>query len=234
MDVSHSSSVPVISGIPQGTVLGPLLFLLHINDLPLSVRSKVRLFADDCLLYRVINSTEDQDVLQQDLQNLEQWGARWGMRFNASKCEVMRLKRGNKMLSRMYTLSSQVLKQADSAKYLGVQITDELSWSPHISTLASKANSKIGFLWRNVRQCPAKLREQAYFTLVRSILEYSTSVWNPHLKKDINKLEDVQRRAARFVKGDSRWTSSVDAMIEDLGWDSLADRRREICRGGNR
>jgi len=88
VDGQSSSSVHVQSGVPQGTVLGPLLFLLHINDLPNEVRSTVRLFADDCLLYRVINSQQDQTILQDDLTNLERLRSKWGMKFNAQKCSV--------------------------------------------------------------------------------------------------------------------------------------------------
>ena len=228
VDGSCSTSAPVISGVPQGTVLGPLLFLLHINDLPLNVRSQVRLFADDCLLYRPINSAEDQEILQHDLRSLEQWGTKWGMRFNASKCEIMRMHRGRSALTRMYSLGGLILRQVDQAKYLGITITEDLTWAPHINNIAGKANAKIGFLWRNLRFCPRELREQAYFTLVRSIIEYSASVWDPHYKKDITTLDKVQRRAARFVVGDSSWRSSVTAMLQDLGWKSLEDRRRDI------
>ena len=103
-----------------------------------------------------------------------------------------------------------VLKTVDKAKYLGVTISNSLSWSHHTSVIAGKANAKIGFLWRNLRHCPKKLKKQA------------------NLKKDKMLLERVQHRAARFVTGDSDWTSSVSAMLKDLGWDSLEDRRREI------
>ena len=89
----QSSLIDVISGVPQGTVLGPLLFLLHINDLSSVVSSKVRLFADDCLIYRNIKNKEDQIALQKDLNLLENWGNTWGMRFNAAKCNVMRVAR---------------------------------------------------------------------------------------------------------------------------------------------
>ena len=84
----HSESAPVESGVPQGTVLGPLMFLCHINDLPDTVKSQVRLFADDCLLYRQIKSQTDHSILQNDLIELEKWAAKWGMRFNAKKCYV--------------------------------------------------------------------------------------------------------------------------------------------------
>jgi hypothetical protein len=87
-----SSSVTVDSGVPQGTVLGPLLFVIHINDLPGVVSSQVRLFADDCLLYRPINSQKDHDILQQDLKNLKTWAENWRMRFNAKKCYILSIK----------------------------------------------------------------------------------------------------------------------------------------------
>ena len=89
MDGEASKYDRVESGVPQGTVLGPLLFLIHINDLPERVKSQVRLFADDCLLYRVIRKIEDQLLLQEDLKALEEWASTWGMSFNASKCYVM-------------------------------------------------------------------------------------------------------------------------------------------------
>ena len=91
VDGKQSSLIDVVSGVPQGTVLGPLLFLLHINDLPSVVSSKVRLFADDCLIYRNIKNKEDQIALLKDLNLLENWGNTWGMRFNAAKCNIMRV-----------------------------------------------------------------------------------------------------------------------------------------------
>ena len=104
------------------------------------------------------------------------------------------------------------------ARYLGIMVTDGLSWSSHVQSIYSKANSTLGFLRRNLRRCPAKLKESAYIWLVRSKLEYAASVWDPHLAKDINKLENIQRRSARFVKGDYRTTSSVTQMLPELGW----------------
>lgn len=228
VDGKHSSAATVDSGVPQGTVLGPLLFLLHINDLPSVVSSQVRLFADDCLMYRPIRSMADQDKLQLDLAALELWGDTWGMRFNATKCNIMRISRSRNPLTRMYSLCGHVLAEVDIAKYLGINISSELSWSPHVSSVASRANSTLGFLRRNLRQCPMKLKETAYIALIRSSLEYAASIWDPYLKRDIDALERVQRRAARFTKGDYGTTSSVTAMLTELGWHQLADRRRDL------
>ena len=140
----------------------------------------------------------------------------------------MRISRGWTAHTRMYSLGGLILKQVNQAKYLGVTITEELTWSPNISNITGKANSKIGFLWRILHFCPQELREQAYFTFVHSIIEYSASVWDPHLNKDITLLDRVQCKAARFVVGDSSWHSSVTAMLHDLGWNSLEDQCLDI------
>ena len=112
----------MVSGVPQGTVLGPLLFLLHINNLPSVVSSKVRLFADDCLIYRNIKNKEDQIALQKDLNLLENWGNTWGMRFNVAKGNIMRVSptRNPKVFN--YSLTGHVLEEVMDAKYLGVTL----------------------------------------------------------------------------------------------------------------
>ena len=103
----ESKSVKVESGVTQGTVLGPLMFLCHINDLPDSVKSQVRPFADDCLLYRPIKSPKDHELLQNDLRELEKWASRWGMRFNAKKCYVMSIRNTS---SHFYELDNTILQ----------------------------------------------------------------------------------------------------------------------------
>ena len=98
-------------------------------------------------------------------------------------------------------MSGQVLEEVKDAKYLGVTVSDDLEWTKHVNAITTKANSKLSFLRRNLKGCPEKLKETAYFALVRSFLEYSATVWHPHQKYNSDKLESVQRRAARFVKG---------------------------------
>ena len=118
----------VIRWVPQGTVLGPLLFLCHINDLPERVKSKVRLFADDCLLYRQIRTDKDKAALQEDLISLEKWAEEWGMRFNAKKCYIMHISPKRKKHTHMYSLSSHILESVHDNPYLGLQISDDLKW----------------------------------------------------------------------------------------------------------
>ena len=156
VDGRRSSPCIILSGVPQGTVLGPLLFLMHINDLPSVVTSQVRLFADDCLMYCPIRSITDQFEFQRDLSTLERRGDAWGMRFNASKCLIMQVHRSHSMLQHYYTLCNKVLSCVDAAKYLGVTISSELSWSSHISSISSRDNVSLGFLRRNLKCCPHK------------------------------------------------------------------------------
>ena len=219
----------VESGVPQGTVLGPLLFLIHINDLPERVKSQVRLFADDCLLYRVIKKIEDQLLLQEDLKALEEWANTWGMSFNASKCYVMTLARQEKRLSKYYELNGQILQKVSENPYLGLMIQDNLKWRSHINQIASSADRTLGFIRRNLRNCDEHFKATAYISLVRSVLEYSSTVWDPYEDEDIKRLEKIQRKAARFVKKDYRNTSSVTTMMNDLGWETL-QRRRKVNR----
>ena len=127
-----SSKCTVDSGVPQGTVLGPLLFLCHINDLPLHVTSQVRLFADDCLLYREINNYADHVALQEDLISLEGWATNWGMKFNATKCYLMSIHRSNSPSSHLYSLNNHILKQVQDNPYLAAQISENLKWTTHI------------------------------------------------------------------------------------------------------
>jgi len=122
----------------------------------------------------------------------------------------------------------QVLSSVPEARYLVIMVTDELSWSSHVQSIYSKANSTFTFLRRNLRRCLTKLEESAYISLVRSTLEYATSVWDPHLAKDISELENIQRRSARFVKGDYHTTSSVTQMLQELGWQDLQSRCRDL------
>ena len=220
----ESKSVKVESGVPQGTVLGPLMFLCHINDLPDSVQSQVRLFADDCLLYRPIRSAKDHEILQNDLIELEKWTSRWGMRFNAKKCYVMSIRNTS---SHFYELDNTILQQVTSNPYLGITLSEDLQWSTHIQNITKKANLTLAYLRRNLKNCPEECRKLAYISLVRSTLEYGSSIWDPYLLKDINSIEKVQRQAARFIKRDykNREEGCATQMLNDLDLPSLQQRR---------
>ena len=227
VDGETSSAATVDSGVPQGTVLGPLLFLCHINDLPDCVSSMVRLFADDCLLYRPIYSQEDREALQNDLLKLEQWASDWGMRFNAKKCYILPV--NCRRPSYSYTLNNTTLENVERNPYLGLLISKDLRWAAHIDNVAKKASSTLGFLRRNLNRCSGDCKKTAYIALVRSTLEYGSSVWDPFLQKDIDKLEKIQRKAARFISSDyySRDAGSMTNMLKNLELQTLQNRRKD-------
>jgi hypothetical protein len=114
------------------------------------------------------------------------------------------------------------LEQVENNPYLG-----DLKWSTHINKICNKANSTLGFIRRNLKHCNKKFKETAYILLVRSVMDYSATVWDPYLQKDIDRIEGVQRRAARFIFNDSLRSSSVTVMMESLKWTPLAERRPE-------
>ena len=229
---STSSEGDVSSGVPQGTVLGPLLFLAFINDLPENVHSSdTKLFADDCLLFRQIRSQADAAALQKDLTSLERWETKWQMAFNPTKCSVLRI-RANKRAERLvfpYELHGHVLAEESEAKYLGVTFSNDLTWTSHIKGVAAKGNRSLGFVKRNFWKCPQPVRETVFRTMVRPVLEYASPVWDPHLQGDIDTLEKIQRRGARFVTNNynDRRPSSMTKMLKGLGWDTLQTRRRK-------
>ena len=185
------------SGVPQGSMLGPLLFLLYINDLPQNIQSHVRLFADDTAVYLTFNSPQDANTLQADLATLQEWEQTWDMEFNPRKCQVLHISNLNDPLLSQHTLHVQVLESTDSAKYLGINISKTLNWNNHINEITNKANRTLGFVKRNVKTRNEAVKKLAYKTLVRPQVEYVSSVWNPHTKQNISKIEMVQRRAAR-------------------------------------
>ena len=227
LEGSSSDKVPVLSGVPQGSVLGPSLFLFYINDLPEGITSTVRLFADDTIMYLAIKGKKDSKSLQEDLNKLASWETKWDMEFHPDKCQVLSITRKRRPIKSSYILHGKSLAHVDSVKYLGVTISSSLNWNEHISNITSKANRSLEFVRRNLRVSSKKVKETAYTTLVRPIVEYAAPVWDPHQAYLINKVEMVQRRAARYVC--NRWhnTSSVSEMLTSLEWRSLRSRRMD-------
>jgi len=178
------------------------------------------------MCYLTVKSEQDAKILQADLDKLTFWEQTWTMEFHPDKCEVISITRKRKPVLYEYTLHGQKLKHVDTVKYLGVQIAHDLRWDKHIDYITSKANSTLGFLRRNINISNPHVKEQSYQTLVRPVLEYSQTVWDPYTTAGVDRIESVQRRAARFTLCRYRRTSSVSAMLAELNWQTLAERRR--------
>jgi hypothetical protein len=225
LEGEHSEEVPVSSGVPQGTVMGPILFLIFINDLPEGLTSTVRLFADDCVIYRQIKSSDDCKQLQRDLDHLFLWETTWQMKFHANKCHRLSIHHKSKPWSTEYTLGGSVLSEVKQHPYLGLELQSDGYWKHHIGTTIAKGGRALGLLRRNLRSAPQHLKATAYKTIVRPRLEYACTVWDPHLQNLTNSLEKVQRRAARFVCKNYCYDASVTQMLVQLGWQPLDIRR---------
>ena len=148
------------------------------------------------------------------------------MRFNATKCQLLRISRSQHPLWRFHTISDHIFQVA-SAKYLRILLNDQLKWDTHIDSITARANSTICFLRWDLSHCKRDQKELAYFSLVRSVLEYACQILDSNLKKDVARLEQVLRRAARLTMRDYSTHSSVTEMLDDLGWEPLSTRRRD-------
>ena len=206
-----SSTINVTSGVPQGSVLGPILFLIYINDLPdyIQNNSTVKLFADDTIIYHTITNQQDSNALQEDLDALQRWESDWLMHFHPQKCQTMHITKKQNIIQSTYTIHNHNLETTDTAKYLGIHIHNT-------NKTAQRANTTSAFLHRNIRTCPRKTNHLAYTTLVRPILEYASIIWDPHTVSDIHKLETVQRRSARRIMHNYNIHASITAMLQHL------------------
>ena len=227
VDGARSSDANVDSGVPQGTVLGPTLFLIFINDLAENVNASVRLFADDCVMYQNVRSVADTESLQRDLDVLHNWELTWLMRFNAKKCHIVRATHRRKVIEQEYTLGGTTLTKMASHPYLGIELSDDLKWNKHIDQVVRSGNRTLGVIRRNLNSCPRNIKDLAYKSLLRPKIEYAAAIWDPYTTTNINRLEAVQRRAARFMFSRYSREASVTSMLHELQWPLLEQRRSE-------
>ena len=189
----------VTSGIPQGSVLGPLLFLIYINDLPDGITSTIYMYADDTKLYREIKSPDDHQILQNDLSKLCTWSKKWLLKFHPKKCSCLTIGKKLESLSYSYDLSSHIIEQVKSIKDIGVTMDSELSFDEHINIKIDTANKIVGIIRRSYRYLNCEIFLPLYKCLVRSHFDYAVSVWDPYKIKHITDIEDVQRRATKLI-----------------------------------
>lgn len=192
-----SKWINVTSGVPQGSVLGPVLFLVYTNDMPSVVKGPISMFADDTKQFGCSTTESDRKQIQNDINSLSEWEKEWQMSFNKSKCKVMYF--GYTNPRHVYTLNGSSLSQTSIEKDLGINIEDTLKVAEHCSKVASKANAVLGMIKRSFANRDQDLIIQAYKTYVRPHLTYACQAWRPFLKKDVDRLEKVQRRMLRML-----------------------------------
>lgn len=222
-----SSSVPVTSGVPQGSVLGPLLFLMYVNDIPDFISSKIRFYADDCVLYREIKDCNDSILLQNDLNSVSSWCSKWLMRVNTEKTKVMTFTSVRSPLSCDYYISGSNIGRTDHYKYLGVILTSNLSWNAHIDHITNKASKTLGLLRKSLYMATWETKLMAYNSFVRPQLEYAAIIWNPHQMYLKKSLDAVQNRAIRFILRNYTH-QSITLLRNNLKLPTLEQRRENF------
>lgn len=203
------------------------IFSLY-NDIPAGISSRLRLFADDCVVYRKITSERDSIDLQTDLTKIVSWCEKWKMQLNAKKCVHVPFTKKKKKIETCYFLNSDIINQQFIYKYLGVTFSSDCSWNAHVNNVVTKAARALNFIQRNLKSSPFILKNTAYISFVRPILEYACCVWDPRQKTLIDKIERLQNRAARFVLGRYRRGESCTQMKSELEWEALSSRRRKL------
>lgn len=221
---AFSQWIKMLSGVPQGSVLGPLLFLIFVNELPEWIATSMKMFADDTKIWTVIDKGEDSKILQEDLDKLVRWSETWLLKFNVEKCKVMHI--GHSHPTKYVMTMDQVqypLNEVQEEKDLGILVSNDLKPSKQCALAAKKAMSMLGLVRRTFQKIDVCDFRILYNCYVRPHLEYCIQVWSPHLVKDIQCLEKVQARATKLVHGLKKL--SYSERLDRLGLYSLERRR---------
>ena len=221
VDGEVSNWKSVLSGVLQGSVLGPIVFLIYINDLEDSITSNVLKFADDTKLFRKVNTNGDKQHLQNDLDRLVKWSEKGQMLFNFGKCKCLHTGHGN--LDVNYKMGDTVLGTTVKEKDLGVTISADMKVSEQCGIAASKGNQILGLIRRNITYKGKKLIIPLYKAIVRPHLENCIQAWRPYRKKDIDTFERIQRRATKMIP-ELRYLS-YEERLKECGLTTLETRR---------
>ena len=202
IDYCSSSTRPVLSGVPQGSVLGPILFLIFINDITCIINNlaNLRLFADDVKLYTSILCDKSAEAIQACLNFIYDWSILWQMRINVLKCLVLTIcKMQSSYVLYSYFINGQAIPRVNSARDLGITVTGDLQFNSHINTIVTRARQRISVLFRAFTSRNIQLMCKAYITYIRPLVEYNSIVWNPSQIHLIDLLENVQRKFTKRI-----------------------------------
>jgi hypothetical protein len=220
-----STFLPVTSGVPQGSVLGPLLFLLYINDVSdlFTSSTKIKLYADDIKIYLEVNCNTDVVQLQNDIDLLSAWSNTWQLSLAVGKCFHLRLGLSKQFIQPVYTLNNAIICNVVELRDLGVLVDSRLTFSSHINAIVSKAHIRANQILRCFLSRDRFVLTKAFVTYVRPLVEYCSTLWNPFHINLINKLESVQRSFTKRLAGLSNL--SYDERCRHLGLERLELRR---------
>jgi hypothetical protein len=238
-----SEEVRITSGVPQGSVLGPLLFLTYVNDIWRNTESIIRFFTDDCIIYGNSVNNKDIEKLQIDLNQLGEWAVENAMKINPTKSKAISFTRARMKEQLNYFLWDTVILEASSCKYLGIVLCNDLSWADHVNYMVKKAWKALHSTMHILKKGNSNTKSLAYTSLVHPILEYGAACWDPYREGQINMLDQVQKEAAKFVhhRNDSNWEalaqrrkiSRICALFKaytgEWAWKAIGDRLQSPC-----
>ena len=226
-----ASSTPskVTSGVPQGSILGPLLFILFmdsLNSVTLSPGTKLILYADDILLYRPVDTPLQLALLEEDISRVHKWTLNHGLTLNPLKTNVLPITRSRKPLPLNITINGQPIPSVNSAKYLGVTISSNLTWSKHIDNTVKSVKRQLGMLHRKLHKATPQARNNILRSTILPKLDYCAAVWDPHHSTLTHKLERTQAFACKVIT--HQWKTDYNSLRSKLNYTTLKDRRTYI------
>ncbi|MCW4344426.1 MAG: reverse transcriptase domain-containing protein [Candidatus Thiodiazotropha endolucinida] len=222
--VSNWTSIQ--AGVPQGSILGPLLFLLYINDIVYDIGSNIRLFADDTSLFIIVEDPITAAAcLNNDIDKISQWAATWLVTFNPSKTESLLISRKtNKDRHPPIFMQNQKIIEVDSHKHVGIVLSNDCSWHQHIKYITDKAWNRINIMRKLKFKLDRKSLEIIYIAFIRPLLEYGDIIWDNCTQYEKNELDKIQNEAARIATGTTKLIS-IHALYSEIRWDTLQERR---------
>ena len=221
-----SGWLEILAGVPHGSFLGPLLFIIFINDIVKEIHSNKRLFADDTSLYIIVDFPDSAaQILNLDLERLYNWAVQWLVKFNPIKTESLLFSRRVNLQDHPTLFFNDVsIQEVVSRKHLGVYLSQRCDWQKHIDFIKEKARSKINLLRMLKFTINRKSLETIYFAYIRSLLEYADVLWDNCTQQQCNEIEKIQLEAGRIVTGATKLVE-IDKLYKKLGWLKLSERR---------
>jgi len=216
------------AGVPQGSILGPLLFIIYINDIVADINSSIKLFADDTSLYLIVDDPLDTaETLNGDLTKIHDWSMKWLVKFNPQKTETLKISRKtNRPFHPPLVMDNNIISSVTEHKHLGLTISDDGTWGKHIDMISKKAYTRVNILRKFKFILDRKTLEKIYMSFIRPLLEYGDVIWDNKSVSLINKLESIQTEAARIVTGGTRLVS-INKLYTETGWERLSERREQ-------
>ena len=215
------------AGVPQGSILGPLLFLVYINDIVIDIGSNIRLFVDDTSLYIIVDDrVTAAGCLNTDLQRISRWASLWLVSFNPTKAEAFLASRKLNRNHPPIYMQNQQITEVESHKHLGIYFSNDCTWHHHIKYIVDKAWTRINIMRKLKFKLDRKSLEKFYLTFIRPLLEYGDVIWDNCSQYEKDELNKIQNEAARIATGATKLVS-LFALSNEIKWESLDDRRRK-------